>query len=140
MQDMKTYIGTKTLRAVSMTRGDYNELRGWPMPANEEKADAGYLVEYADGGQANHQDFKGYISWSPAGVFERSYKPAETWLDRLRIERDELSERLEKLQAFVEAPAFEALDDDDAELLLNQRMAMSAYLHAMNLRIEKAGQ
>jgi hypothetical protein len=57
-----------------MTRGDYNSYRSWLMPADENPADAGYLVEYTDGGKANHPDHAGYISWSPADVFEKSYK------------------------------------------------------------------
>jgi hypothetical protein len=33
------------------------------------------LVEYIDGGAANHPQHKGYISWSPLDVFHRSYHP-----------------------------------------------------------------
>ena len=69
------YVGTKFLLAKPMTRGDYNLLRGWTVPADENPADEGYLVEYEDGGQRNHPDYVGYISWSPKGVFERAYKP-----------------------------------------------------------------
>jgi hypothetical protein len=35
----------------------------------------GFLVEYLDGGEANHKDYDGYISWSPKDVFERAYRP-----------------------------------------------------------------
>ena len=72
---MKSYIGVKKINANQMTREEYNELRGWSMPADENPADDGYLVEYIDGGKANHPDYEGYISWSPADVFERSYRP-----------------------------------------------------------------
>jgi hypothetical protein len=68
------YIGTKVVHAEPMTRLEYNAYRGWTMPANEDGADAGYLVEYRDGGKANMPDRKGYVSWSPAEVFERSYR------------------------------------------------------------------
>ena len=71
-----TYIGTKVIKAVAMTRLAYNELRGWEVPADENPADAGYLVEYVDGGKANVAGYDGYVSWSPADVFERSYRPA----------------------------------------------------------------
>jgi hypothetical protein len=71
---MQTYIGTKMIRAKAMTRGDYNKLRGWSIPADENPNDEGYLVEYLDGGEANHKDYDGYISWSPKGVFERAYR------------------------------------------------------------------
>lgn len=72
---MQQYIGTKLINAKPMTRLAYNELRGWTLPADENGADEGYLVEYIDGGQANHPGFAGYISWSPADVFDRAYRP-----------------------------------------------------------------
>lgn len=72
---MNRYIGVKEINAKPMTRQAYNDLRGWQLPADENGADEGYLVEYIDGGKANHPDFQGYISWSPADVFDRAYKP-----------------------------------------------------------------
>lgn len=60
---MKKYIGTKCLHALPMTRGDYNDFRGWKIPEDENPDDAGYLVQYSDD----------YVSWSPAGVFEEAY-------------------------------------------------------------------
>jgi hypothetical protein len=74
---MKQFIGVKLINAKPMTRADYNTLRGWELPADEDGADEGYLVEYVDGGKANHKDFAGYISWSPKDVFDRAYDPRE---------------------------------------------------------------
>jgi hypothetical protein len=74
---MKRYIGVKLINAIDMTRAAYNILRDWELPADENGDDAGYLVEYLDGGQANHKDFKGYISWSPKAVFENAYRPVD---------------------------------------------------------------
>jgi hypothetical protein len=74
---MKLYIGTKRIQAQAMTRAAYNTYRGWELPADEDGADAGYLVEYQDGGQANHPAHAGYISWSPADVFEAAYREAK---------------------------------------------------------------
>lgn len=71
---MKKYIGTKIINAKPMTRGDYNNFRGWELPADEDGSDEGYLVEYTDGGKANTTEYRGYVSWSPKDVFERSYK------------------------------------------------------------------
>jgi hypothetical protein len=71
---MNTYIGTKIIRATPMDRLTYNALRGWTMPANENPDDDGYLVEYTDGGEPNHPNFKGYISWSPKAQFENAYR------------------------------------------------------------------
>lgn len=71
---MKTFIGTKTVKATPMNRLDYITYRGWELPDDEDGTDEGMLVEYVDGGKSNHPDHKGYISWSPLDVFERSYK------------------------------------------------------------------
>lgn len=72
---MKSYIGTKIVNAEPMTRLEYNQFRGWELPADENGADDGYLVEYVDGGQANTEAYKGYVSWSPKAVFENAYNP-----------------------------------------------------------------
>lgn len=61
---MEKYIGTKTIEAEPMTRGDYNKYRGWTIPADENPDEEGYLVKYSDG----------YISWSPKKQFEEAYK------------------------------------------------------------------
>jgi hypothetical protein len=60
----ETYIGTKMIEALSMTRGEYNNFRGWTIPSNENPNDDGFLVEYEDG----------YISWSPKKTFEAAYR------------------------------------------------------------------
>lgn len=75
---MQEFIGVKRLKAKPMTREEYNELRGWTVPADENPDDEGYLVEYLDGGKANVPGFDGYVSWSPRDVFERSYRPADS--------------------------------------------------------------
>ena len=74
---MNAYIGAKIINAKPMTRGEYNELRGWKTLPNENPAQEGYLVEHTDGFETNHPDFKGYISWRQKSVFERMYRPAQ---------------------------------------------------------------
>ena len=72
---MQDYFGTKQIMAQAMTLGAYNGYRGWDLPKDEDKETDGYLVEYIDGGKPNHPEHLGYISWSPADVFEASYQP-----------------------------------------------------------------
>lgn len=62
---MKTYIGTKILNAKPMTRGDYNTLRGWTLPDNENGADEGYLTDNG----------AGHLQWQPKAVFEDAFDP-----------------------------------------------------------------
>lgn len=81
---MKSYIGTKRINAKPMTRAEYNISRGWTLPADEDGADAGYLVEYVGGGKANVPGHAGYVSWSPKDVFERAYQPIRS-VTRSRI-------------------------------------------------------
>lgn len=62
--NFESYIGTKMIGAKSMTKGAYNEYRGWKISQNENPYENGYLVRYADG----------YESWSPKQPFEKSYR------------------------------------------------------------------
>jgi hypothetical protein len=73
-EDMKHYIGTKRVNAKPMTRGEYNNFRGWALPEDENPSDEGYLVEYIDGGLANTLTYNGYVSWSPSEVFDNAYR------------------------------------------------------------------
>jgi hypothetical protein len=57
-------IGTKQLESIPMTLGEYNQIRGWDIPANENPDDDGFIVKYPDG----------HISWSPADQFLKAYR------------------------------------------------------------------
>lgn len=83
---MKQHIGVKLINAKPMTRLEYNQFRGWELPADENGADEGFLVEYIDGGKANTQDYAGYVSWSPKDVFERAYRPVDAMTFGLAVE------------------------------------------------------
>ena len=73
---MKHYIGTKLIKAKPMNRGEYNQYRGWQIPADENPEDEGYLVKYSDG----------YESWSPAKQFEEAYRECNSMTFSLAIE------------------------------------------------------
>lgn len=128
---MKKYIGTKQVEAEPMSKGEAYEkglLKAGVVPSEEEKDNAGYHVKYADG----------YESWSPAEPFEKAYKVAETFKDRLIIEREELAARLGKLVMFMDSPKFAEVvaDKEQRELLAEQREHMSEYLNILNKRIK----
>lgn len=143
---MKTYIGTKIINAQPMTRGEYNALQGWTLPADQVPTDPGYLVEYTDGGKPNHKDFAGYISWSPADVFERAYRPLpdltpeqmaslQPHQQRVVIEKAELDEKLAKLLAFHGTATFNALPPDEQDRLIRQSVWMGEYSAVLGERI-----
>lgn len=125
---MKKYIGTKQVSATPAWRIDgkvYPKDGEVPRSMNRED---GYKVVYEDG----------YESWSPKDVFEKAYKVAETFLDRLMIERKELAEKLEKLCLFTDSPKFMDVvkDENQRELLIKQRDYMGEYLNILNQRIK----
>lgn len=131
---MKQYIGAKEVQATPMNRGDYNALRGWQVPENENPADDGYLVVYPNG-EPNIKEFNGYVSWSPKKQFEEAYRVSETFKDRLTIEYAQLEERLGKLRGFIQSEQFQSLAEEDRNLLVEQEKAMDSYLAILNTRI-----
>lgn len=73
---MKTYFGTKQIKALPMTKAEYCEYRGWAVPEGEDPDEQVMLVEYAIDPKSipNHGDHEGYISMSPLHVFEEAYR------------------------------------------------------------------
>lgn len=140
--EVHTYVGTKVVHAVPMSRGDYNELRGWEVPADENPDDLGYLVQYADGGAPNVDGFGGYVSWSPKDVFEGSYTTGvvlkeTTFLDRMEKELTELTERCEKLHKFVNSVKFGSLDPISQHDMRQQLTAMENYQWHLQARLKR---
>lgn len=119
---MKKYIGTKQVEAEPMTMGKAYErglLQVGRIPNEYDAKEAGYHVKYKDG----------YESWSPAEAFEKVYKCANTFFDRLQIEHDDLAEKFDKCEAFVDSEKFRNVVKGDypAFLLLLQREFMGRY-------------
>ncbi|MEZ7502298.1 hypothetical protein QO189_07415 [Psychrobacter sp. Arc29] len=137
---MKKYTGTKQLLAAAMALGAYNDYRGWDLPKDEDPNTEGYLVEYTDGGKPNHKDHQGYISWSPKDVFDKSYHPAETPLDRMLIEGMEILERLKALKALLAGSKPPFISEKQWQLLKRQKEHMDAYHDVLNERIEDLAQ
>jgi hypothetical protein len=73
---MEIFFGIKAIKAMEITRGDYNKYRGWDMPDDEDADEVGMLVEYpADpDNKPNHPDHEGYISWCPKVVFDKHHR------------------------------------------------------------------
>lgn len=127
--NLKHYIGTKHVLAMPMNKGMAKVaklIREDILEPNEYKK-PGYKVVYPDG----------YESWSPKEVFDSCYRIAETPLDRLYQEINELVTRFNKLDAFMKTDEFLALPSDIIGLLEIQYGAMMAYNHALQLRAVK---
>ena len=134
------YIGRKTIKAGPMTRLEYNQYRDWDLPDDEDGSDDGYLVEYVDGGQPNHPDHEGYISWSPKNVFEKAYKPCNTPYERLVIELNELKDKHNKLREFLiskpEQELAEIVGAKQLALMRSQCLVMGDYVGILQERMD----
>jgi hypothetical protein len=121
---MKHYIGTKQVEAEPMSKGEAYEkglLKAGVVPSEEESSIMGYHVRYKDG----------YESWSPKDVFEKAYKVSETPLDRMRIEGEELMDRIARLQLFIHSDKFKELDKTIQTLMRVQLQFMKNYNEAL---------
>lgn len=123
---MKKFIGTKVVKAEPMTMEEAQKVLGREIkPATVEED--GYLVKYKDG----------YKSWSPKSVFEEAYKPIETFLDRLVIEKQELTVKVDKLYKFLSMKdAIMKVGSFQFARMTEQIEAMEKYLSILTIRIE----
>jgi hypothetical protein len=123
---MRKYLGTKEANATPMSWRTYNDFRGWELPESDDGADEGYMVGYEN-----------RISWSPKDVFERTYRVADTPLDRMRIEHDDLLDRYNKLVLFLGREDREKIAGvTQVTLMERQKLDMKEYLLTLGARIE----
>lgn len=127
---MKKFIGTKQVQAKPMTYGGAYE--AGLIPSNsfvEELSDNdGYFVVLNDGSK----------EWREKNDFESIYKVAETPLDRVNIESQEMMARVDKLGVFIhnqnDGKDYQALPLGTRAMLLAQFHMMGAYTNLLNLR------
>ena len=125
---MKKYIGTQQVEAESMTIGEAykrNLLQKGKVPNDSEKDNPGFYVKYQD-----H-----YESWLPAETFCKAYKLADTPLDRMIIEHQELRDKINKLEKFLSNEGFDSLNYKMRTLLDMQYRIMIEYSLILKERI-----
>lgn len=126
---MKKYIGTKIVEAQLMTVAEAEEILGKQIDLSKHEGETdGYLLVYPDG----------YKSFSPKSVFEESYRLADTFVDRLKVERGDLGDKMEKLYDFIHSEAFKELAFNKQADLNEQYAVMLAYFNILNRRITDA--
>lgn len=91
--------------------------------AEEMAADPVYLIK------GNGRYYRSYV----LGPYIR---PAESPVDRMRIELDDLSEKLTKLYLFRGTPKFLSLDKEMCDLLNRQYKVMKEYKEILEKRLE----
>lgn len=110
---LRTYIGTKQIKAFPMSWGDYCKLRGFEV-GDKHPNTIGYIVEYplTEDSTPNVEGFDGYVSWSPVKAFEEAYMVAEHETHLIRIEIDRTRKEIERLEKILEEESkrFSVLD------------------------------
>lgn len=131
---LKQYKGTKTVKAEPMNESVAVE-KGFAR-ANKDGHEwrEGYHVQYIN------PDGSTYDSWSPKDVFEKSYKIAEDFKDRLNIELKELEDRFYKLNGFLNENDYDKIVEKcgpaQTALIFSQYHAMRHYYDILRTRIE----
>lgn len=126
---MTQYIGTKQVMAEPMNEEAAVEKGFARKNTDNHEWRNGYHVQYAN------PDGSIYESWSPRQVFEQSYRKSETFLDRMRIEADDLGERVDKLEKFLHSSKVLSVDPEERQLLSLQAKHMSDYYLILIKRI-----
>ena len=124
----RKYTGTKTVEALPATAIEAKQKFNANIPNRVVDANPGkegYVIDYPDG----------YRSWCPKKEFEDSYKISETFIDRLKIEHDDLIEKLFKGMNFLFKPN-NGLSEDQRRLLDWQLTFMQKYAEALTRRME----
>ena len=149
--EMKKYTGVKEILATPMNLKDYNDYRGWELPADEDGSKEGFLVEYAQSKTStnvNHPAHTGYISWSPKDVFEESYistdvlinksvfEEYEPFQQRVIDELKDLETKIFNLSNFIKTEFFtDRLDSEEQQRLKQQLIVMQTYESILIQRI-----
>lgn len=102
---MQKYIGVKQVEAKPMTRGEYNDYRGWNVPKDENPNDEGYLVKH----------YGNYENWIAKDEFEKTYNAvgirvlndsallmvSTDYKDRFKAEYIQLKTRIDNLKTMM---------------------------------------
>lgn len=120
------YTGTKTVYAAPLTRTEAATRLGRNLKSENSDEEEGYLVRYGDD----------YMSWSPKSTFENAYKPSGTFVDRMRIELDDLHNRIVSLHGFMLSQKYRELSDVEQSMLVRQFTTMHDYHDALANRLD----
>lgn len=127
---MAKFIGHISVIATAMSREEYNQYRGWALPANENGLDKGFLVNY---------EATGHQAWMKDTDFNKLFNPADTFLDRLEDEKAELDKKLEGLNKTLDVvakPSF--ISDQQWIYMTRQQYTMRQYSQILAHRMAEA--
>lgn len=140
MKERSIFVGTSVVVAIAMRLGEYNDLRGWIIPPNEDEKAEGYLVEHQHGEQ-NHPNYVGRISWMPKSLFEAEYRQicqveeTKPLIVKLIGEFNAVNDNTEPLRCFLSKPKPDFISQKEWLVLHDQLDAMADYRECLLARI-----
>lgn len=127
---MKTYVGTKTVKAEPMNELVAEEKGYAHQNEDHHEWREGYHVQYTN------PDGSIYNSWSPKSVFEKAYRVAEAPADHIKIQLEELNTSFAKGIEFLANEGY-ALIYPTKALLSAQVETEREYSYLLNDRLER---
>ena len=116
-----------TVQAQLMTRGAYNEFRGWEVPADENANDVGYLVQQSIGDTA-------HVSWYPSEIFEALYGVADNPKQRVGLELEARKADLTALEQFIHKDQPDFIDINHWQYLHTQASILHELVNVLTVR------
>lgn len=129
---LKKYIGTKEVMAAPMDEATAVTKGLARKNENNHEWRPGYHVQYTNPNGST------YDSWSPKSVFDESYKLAETFLDRMKLEFESEIDRFDKGDTFIRSEKFNELPLVARVLLYAQNKTQKMYCDLLENRIDAA--
>ena len=135
----KKYLLREIVYATPTIKTHFSETDFGPCPIEPmPRAIEGYKVITHNKLEEDHPEYGSIEYWVSKEVFQHLYRPIDSFLDRLLLERDELQEKLSGLGMFIDSGLFATVvhSKRQRELLLSQRKVMEDYLGILNERID----
>lgn len=144
MKGVKRYTTVTPVWAAPMKLRAYAKLREVALPPEEDPNSDGYIVEQV-GTKPNVVGFGGSVIWMVGEYFRDKYEEdpvlkETTYAERMHSELCELSDRVQKLEAFLKTEKFGELPPAEQEDMRQQLKSMQEYLWFLSRRVRRLGE
>lgn len=133
LNELSRFKAHHEISAQPMTLGQYNKLKGWDIPANEDPDEQGYLIVLVDKKPEALELTD--LTWCRKSIFDAKYSPSNTFEERLNVEYVDLLGRSVGLSTFIESGKIDALKTEHSAPLRVQSELMATYLVLLAHRI-----
>lgn len=123
LSDLTQFAATHTIFAKPMNLGEYNNLRGWTIPADEDPSEEGFLIVH--GNKKPEAILLSDLTWAKKSTFENKYTATDTFDQRLKLELVELLGRSVSLATYIESGKIKDLPVEQSSALMVQSELMA---------------